>query len=118
MSEPLGLRMRDLRLRAGVSQRELGRRLGVDGSHITRLENGQRSPSYGLLVRWAAACGAEASVIPERADLDKALDVLDMVSLDMVRRFAEALAKVPAPAPGARHPGDLAIAVLAAAAVQ
>ena len=37
----------------GHSQRELARLVGVKASHIAYLENGQRRPSLGLLVRLA-----------------------------------------------------------------
>ena len=50
--EPLdgiGDRLREERVRAGLSQRELARRLGLSASLISQLESGQSRPSVGTL---------------------------------------------------------------------
>lgn len=50
--EPLdgiGHRLREERVRAGISQRELARRLGLSASLISQLESGQSRPSVGTL---------------------------------------------------------------------
>jgi transcriptional regulator with XRE-family HTH domain len=50
--EPLdgiGDRLREERVRAGISQRELARRLGLSPSLISQLESGQSKPSVGTL---------------------------------------------------------------------
>jgi len=50
--EPLdgiGDRLREERIRAGISQRELARRLGLSASLISQLEGGQSRPSVGTL---------------------------------------------------------------------
>lgn len=45
----IGPRLRDERVRAGISQRELARRLGLSASLISQLESGQSKPSVGTL---------------------------------------------------------------------
>ncbi len=47
--DDLGPRLRRLRLLAGLSQRQLARRSGVSNATISLIENGQTSPSLGIL---------------------------------------------------------------------
>jgi transcriptional regulator with XRE-family HTH domain len=44
--------IRDLRLLARLSQRELANYLGVKSSHVAYLETGRRSPSGDLILRY------------------------------------------------------------------
>jgi transcriptional regulator with XRE-family HTH domain len=43
-----------LRQLAGITQRQLSAMLGVEASHITYLESGQRNPSGDLILRYRA----------------------------------------------------------------
>lgn len=45
----IGPRLREERMRSGLSQRELARRLGLSASLISQLESGQSRPSVGTL---------------------------------------------------------------------
>lgn len=45
--------IRQLRQSQGWSQRDLGRRVGCTGAHISDLENGKTGPSRALLQRLA-----------------------------------------------------------------
>ena len=47
--EGIGRRIREERMKAGLSQRELARRLGLSASLISQLESGQSRPSVGTL---------------------------------------------------------------------
>lgn len=47
--EGIGDRLREERLKAGLSQRELARRLGLSASMISQLESGFSKPSVGTL---------------------------------------------------------------------
>lgn len=47
--EGIGDRLRDERQKAGISQRELARRLGLSASMISQLESGLSKPSVGTL---------------------------------------------------------------------
>jgi predicted nucleotidyltransferase/DNA-binding XRE family transcriptional regulator len=51
--------LRDARLRAGLSQAELGRRAGVTQSVVSAYESGARQPSVPTLARLVAATGLE-----------------------------------------------------------
>jgi transcriptional regulator with XRE-family HTH domain len=88
----IGSRLREERVKAGISQRELARRLGLSASLISQLESGQSRPSVGTLY----------SIVTELG-----------VSLDSVIRGDDAVAV--APEPGDRndrtpvvHPGERA----------
>lgn len=47
--EGIGGRLREERVRAGISQRELARRLGLSASMISQIESGMSKPSVGTL---------------------------------------------------------------------
>jgi transcriptional regulator with XRE-family HTH domain len=47
--DQIGSRLRDERIKSGISQRELARRLGLSPSLISQLESGQSKPSVGTL---------------------------------------------------------------------
>ena len=49
---PRPAEIRDLRISAGLTQREMANQLGVKSSHVAYLENGRRSPSGDLILRY------------------------------------------------------------------
>jgi transcriptional regulator with XRE-family HTH domain/quercetin dioxygenase-like cupin family protein len=49
----LGARLREVRLRSGLSLREVARQLGVSASHVSQLENGKSQPSVATLYSMA-----------------------------------------------------------------
>jgi transcriptional regulator with XRE-family HTH domain len=51
--------LREARLRAGLTQAELARRIGRSQSQIARWENGKVEPSLETLRRLVRACGLE-----------------------------------------------------------
>lgn len=58
----VGHRVRETRVRAGMSQGQLARSTGVDASTLSRLESGKRAesrPLYGLVQRAAHALGVD-----------------------------------------------------------
>jgi ribosome-binding protein aMBF1 (putative translation factor) len=62
--EPIGARVRRLRLDRGWSQEELARRAGVTASQITRIEAGSRQTVRGeTIARYAHAFGVSRSYI-------------------------------------------------------
>jgi transcriptional regulator with XRE-family HTH domain len=58
----LGPVLRDARLDAGVSQRQLAIRTGVAAPAISRIENGHESPSFERFTAFMTALGYEPSV--------------------------------------------------------
>jgi transcriptional regulator with XRE-family HTH domain len=57
----VGARIREERRHAGLSQVQLGERVGRDHKTISRWENGHRTPSLDDLVRIAHALGTAVS---------------------------------------------------------
>jgi len=53
----LGEKLRALRQRDGLTVRQLGERLGVDHSHITKIERGENIPSLPLALKIADLFG-------------------------------------------------------------
>jgi len=60
--------VREARRRAGLTQRELGERVGTTQSAIARIERGATEPAYDRVRRFVAACGFE--LIPRIAARD------------------------------------------------
>jgi transcriptional regulator with XRE-family HTH domain len=93
-----GARLRDLRLKAGLTQLELARAMGragrSAGNLVSRLERGdERYPSFGLVADFLRGC---------RAGFRDVLDVLDLYTdlpTTQQKVFSRALAKVAASVP-------------------
>lgn len=56
--------LREARQKAGLSQRQLGKRAGVTQASIARIEEGKTSPRLETLERLLAACGFELELVP------------------------------------------------------
>lgn len=54
-----GMIIRDARLRAGLSQADLGARVGRDRAQIARWESDDVQPAFETLVELVEACGFE-----------------------------------------------------------
>jgi transcriptional regulator with XRE-family HTH domain len=60
--------IREARLRAGLTQRELAARIGRPQSNVARWEKGVRQPSFETLVEVVRACGLEPSISLDALD--------------------------------------------------
>jgi transcriptional regulator with XRE-family HTH domain len=94
----LGARLRDLRLKAGLTQLELARAMGRGGKNagnlVSRLERGdERYPSFGLVADVLRGCRAHF------CDLSDILDLYTELPTTQQRVFKQALAKVAASVP-------------------
>jgi transcriptional regulator with XRE-family HTH domain len=94
----LGQRLRDLRLRAGLTQLELARAMGRAGKKagnlVSRLERGdERYPSFGLIVDFLRGCRARFR------DIADILDTYTDLPTVQQKVFGTALAKVVASVP-------------------
>jgi transcriptional regulator with XRE-family HTH domain len=99
----IGARLRDERTRAGISQRELARRLGLSASLISQLESGLSKPSVGTLY---------AIVTELDLSLDKLLRGDEHSTRDgEVDEIPPDRARVPLVHPGERQVIDLASGV-------
>lgn len=87
----LGRRLRQLRIRAGFTQRSLADAIDVHYTAISHVEQGQRKPSLELLQKWADACGAALTLAtPSEATLLTLL-LVDGVDPDLLVRLARLL---------------------------
>lgn len=66
--DAIGDRLREERVRAGISQRELARRLGLSASLISQLESGQSRPSVGTLYAIVTELGVSLDHVIRGAD--------------------------------------------------
>lgn len=92
--EPLRQRLVEARLAARISRPELGRRLGISGTQVYRIERGMRGTTPTRLQQWLVACGYGVDVVevgtsdPQRqALLMAALGTLDKVHLEPITRL-------------------------------
>ena len=84
--------LREARLRAGLTQRELARRAGTSQSVVARIEQGRSDPSTATLARLLAAAGFElrAELTPIGvADTHMLGDVPRILSLTPEERLLE-----------------------------
>jgi transcriptional regulator with XRE-family HTH domain len=79
MTHPLILRLRDARIKNGVSLRKLGDALDLGGAMVSHIEQGQRDPKLSHVDRWAAEVGLRLELV-DAAPLDERRQ-------EMARRF-------------------------------
>lgn len=63
-----GAAVRTARLAQGVAQEALAYRVGVERSHLGKVERGEHLPNLGLVLKIAAALGCSASELVARAE--------------------------------------------------
>lgn len=100
--DAIGDRLREERVRAGISQRELARRLGLSASMISQLEGGVSKPSVGTLYAIVTELGVS---------LDSVIRSDDDEDTEPIVRTAEERASSPVVHPGERQAIDLASGV-------
>ena len=52
-----GQRLRDLRIKAGLTQNDLGFKTGIDRSYLSNIETGDRNVSIDIMEKLAEALG-------------------------------------------------------------
>jgi len=68
--DAIGDRLREERVKAGISQRELARRLGLSASLISQLESGLSKPSVGTLYAIVTELGLSLDRVIRGEDFD------------------------------------------------
>ncbi|MGH7745660.1 MAG: helix-turn-helix domain-containing protein [Candidatus Dormibacteria bacterium] len=70
-----GVPIRQARLRAGLSQRQLAQRLGTKQSVVARWEAGTTSPAFETVTAAVGACGfvLESRLVPADSSLERLL---------------------------------------------
>jgi transcriptional regulator with XRE-family HTH domain len=66
--DPLIVQLRNARLDAGLSQRQLAKLSGVSASTILNAENGRYSPSLASVRPWAKALALTITALPDEPD--------------------------------------------------
>jgi transcriptional regulator with XRE-family HTH domain len=84
--------IRDARLRAELSQAELGTRVGRDRAQIARWESDAVQPAFETLVELVEACGFELEFVLK--PLDPASMQLPQLSKNLVRSPQERVRKL------------------------
>ena len=79
------------RNRARLTQAELGRRLGLPQSQVSRWERGQVEPSLETLRRLVRACGLELTLGLANGDDSYSLDIREYLELEPDERVEYAL---------------------------
>lgn len=74
-------KIKNLRIQKGISQRELGRRIGMSGQMISKIEGNRTTPSLETLVKIADAFEVHASTLVPEGYLSQNLN-LDFLSSD------------------------------------
>jgi transcriptional regulator with XRE-family HTH domain len=80
MTHPLISRLRDARIKKGVSLRKLGEALDLGGAMVSHIEQGHRDPKLTHVERWAAEVGLRLDLVEPAPELDERRH-------EMVRRF-------------------------------
>lgn len=95
ISAPPKTVLREMRLAAGLSQRDLALRAETSQPAIARYERGVATPSWETMQRLAAACGRwlkiSTGVVPEQHDVELAETLLKLTPeqrLQALRRYA------------------------------
>lgn len=99
----IGLRIRDCRGRAGMTQQELGDRCGVSRAAVAQWELGVTRPSTDRIVKAGAALnvdpgyllGSFNSVAPERGDAVLAARQLPIIDFERALDLPDAIARLP-----------------------
>jgi transcriptional regulator with XRE-family HTH domain len=64
----LGVAVREIRKRGGMSQEELAHASGLHPTYISGIERGLRNPSWGSITRLCEALGVRVSELVELAE--------------------------------------------------
>jgi len=83
--------LREARLRAGLTQAELARRVGKPASMISRWERGKVEPSFETLRGLVRACGLELTFRLANYDDSYVADIEQFLDLDPETRVDYAL---------------------------
>lgn len=59
---PPGYLLRETRERAGFTQRDLAKRLGMTQQAVSQAESREANPTIAFMRRWAEACGLELEI--------------------------------------------------------
>ena len=81
LRQALGTRLREIRLAAGLTARDLGRLMGRHSSKVSRIEHGRASPSIADIKAWCEHCHA----VDQTADLIASLQAVESAYVEWRR---------------------------------
>lgn len=64
-ADRVGLRIREIREAQGMTQAELGEKIGLNGDRVQKYENGVRKPKADLLKKFASALGVSTLALTD-----------------------------------------------------
>lgn len=82
-----GLLVKEARLRAGLTQRQLAQRLGTSQSVVARWETGRTAPAFDVVSRAVRACGLDLHVSIARYDDDDDRLIADQLARSPAERL-------------------------------
>jgi transcriptional regulator with XRE-family HTH domain len=68
----LGLAVKELRAKAGITQEELSSRTGVHPTYVSDVERGARNPSWATLAKMVAGMDTSMAALGEAFDRQQA----------------------------------------------
>jgi transcriptional regulator with XRE-family HTH domain len=71
-----GARVREIRQKRGMTQAELGERLGFPQNRVSEIENGSRSPTLVTILRLAIALECKPSTLIKTFDEEELMKLL------------------------------------------
>lgn len=90
-NETLGMRMRTIRKKKGLTQKQLGELCGIDEANIRKYELGKQNPKYGTIFKIADALDVHYDFLifgdnnPYREmDLNKVIGIIDDELLEKI----------------------------------
>jgi len=97
--EALGLRLRELRMAAGLTGRALAAATGQHFTRVSKIEHGVQTPTDEDIQAWCGACAAEDQI----PDLIATLRVLESAYLEFKRQARAGMKRVLGPHTAARY---------------
>jgi transcriptional regulator with XRE-family HTH domain len=91
LSVNLRRQLRELRLRAGLSQRQLGEKIGLTNAAVSMIEGGSRDTGTSNVEAWAEICGGTLQVV---SPTEETISVGHLSSADR-QLLAELVATMP-----------------------
>ena len=84
-------RLREIRLKAGLSVADLSLKVGITSPAVYRIEQGKMNPKHTTLVSWVEACDCFIGIFPAERELLRQLSELKAAEYELVARIVTIL---------------------------
>ncbi len=97
IDQDLAARLREARAASGLSQGRIAKLVGVTAAQVSRIENGKRGVSTGVMYQWFKACGfdVEAVEIGEESVAVELVELVEAMSPDDLALALQVLRVIP-----------------------